>query len=296
MGGRRVQRQQERLPRPILELLAADPRTVSVPNLFRLVNEFAVEKRKRDIVIEKAQAAIKQIYDSFNLAQRVRFFAMLYDQFSDRYDQHMGIETRHYQAIRTVLQYAAPFLRTPIVDLTAGTGEPMRYVQEILERSRIMRAAGIDHALLAPEQEIQPVHINEVSPKMLEKAREKLGIDIRHTNMSAYDFSIGGFRTVVCSQTFHLISNDDKPRMVRAIKDALVTGGIAVVIEEDPFRISPVLPLDIALFLDAIVRPLKHPGELIGHFITNGFTKLEERAVAPIDEFHSMRLHLFVKN
>jgi hypothetical protein len=152
--------------------------------------------------------------------------------------------------------------------------------------------------MMAPEQEfsVSRVHINEVSPKMLEKAWAKLGKKVGHTNLSAYDFSIRGYRTAICSQTFHLISDEDKPRMVRAIRDALVPGGVAVVIEEDPFRISPTAPIEtVALFIRAVARPLKHHGDLDAYFINDGFTKLEERAVSPIDSEHSMRLHLFMK-
>ncbi|VVC03324.1 Uncharacterised protein [Candidatus Bilamarchaeum dharawalense] len=291
-GRRQLRKDQVELPRPIAELLKGK---VSVGRLFELVNEFAVEKRKRDLVIERAQVAIKQVYDGFTPEERVRFFAMLYDQFSDRYDEHMGIETRHYQAIEAVMQYAAPFLRMPMVDLTAGTGEPMKYAMGIIERSERKRELKIVEPLMAPVQDSDEVAINEISERMLAKAWAKLGKKVAHLNGSAYDFSLKGFRTVLCSQTFHLIKDEDKPRLVRAIHHALVPGGVAVVMEEDPFRISPTAPIEsVALFIRAIAMPVS-PQHLIGYFTANGFTKLQERAVAPIDEFHSMRLHLFEK-
>lgn len=275
------------------ELLQSSPMTVSVEFLFRAVNEFVIVKRKQDEVIARAQRAIKEVYDHFSPAQRVFFFAMLYDQFSENYDRHMGVETRHYQAIRNVMDFAAPFLQPPIVDLTAGTGEPLRYALEIMKRSDRMRKAGIS-GLMAPVSERRIWVANEISPKMLAKAREKLGGDARYVNGSAYDFQVDGYNTVLVSQTFHLINFDDKPRLVRAIRDSLAVGGVAIVMEEDPFRISPTPAIDaVSLFIRAVAEPMRTHGDLIGLFITEGFVKLETRAVAPIDEFHAMRLHLF---
>ncbi len=277
--------------------LVENPRpSVSAEELFVRVNEFAIEKRKHRETIAEAQAAINKIYSSFPPDERVHFFSMLYDRFAERYDEHMGVETRHYQAIERVLQYASPFIYCPILDITAGTGEPLRYALEILEMGKKMRALGLRTAV--QEQASSLIVANEISQKMLEKARAKLD-GVQFTGNSAYDLPDtyrGRFATVICSQTFHLISDEDKPRLVRSIKDSLAPGGIAVVIEEDPFRISQTAPIEaVSLFLRAIVRPIR-PDALIGRFEVSGFTKLEERAVAPIDSEHVMRLHLFRKN
>ncbi|MFH1520201.1 MAG: class I SAM-dependent methyltransferase [Candidatus Micrarchaeota archaeon] len=277
------------------ELLQTEPTKISVEFLFKAVNSFVQVKRKQDEVLVRMQSAIKEVYDNFSPAQRVSFFAMLYDQFSENYDRHMGVETRHYQAIRDVMDFAAPFLRPPIIDLTAGTGEPLRYALEIMKRSDRMRKAGIETRLVSPPSERRVLIANEISLKMLAKAKEKLGGDARYINESAYDFPghYGRGNTVLVSQTFHLIKDEDKPRLVRGVFNSLSPGGIAVVMEEDRFMITPLLPDAIRLFIGAIAEPLKHHGDLVGAFIANGFAKLENRAVSPIDSEHSMRLHLF---
>ncbi|MFN7990938.1 MAG: hypothetical protein U0R44_02145 [Candidatus Micrarchaeia archaeon] len=92
---------------------------------------------------------------------------MLYDRFAERYDEHMGVETRHYQAIRRVLGYATPYLKFPILDITAGTGEPLTYALEMIER------AIASHEFEGPVK--REAFANEISPRMLGKARRKLG-------------------------------------------------------------------------------------------------------------------------
>jgi SAM-dependent methyltransferase len=294
MGGRRragrtIENGSATKAEPLLE------EAVTVDGLFARVNDFALEKRKHTETLNEAQSAINKIYNSFSPAERVRFFSMLYDRFAERYDEHMGVETHHYQAIQRVLGYAAPFLRRPILDITAGTGEPLKYALEIMALGEKMRYFGLP--TLVPAQDSELAMANEISPKMLEQAKRKLS-SVELISHSAYelpDGCRGKFATVLCSQTFHIISDEDKPRLVRSIKESLVPGGIAVIIEEDPFKISQTPPIEaVSLFLRAIVRPVK-ARTLIGYFEANDFTKLEERAVAPIDSEHSMRLHLFRK-
>jgi SAM-dependent methyltransferase len=282
----------KRLPDPLEELISISEREAPIraEHFFELVNRFAFEKRKHRENLEEQERFIREAYDAFSPPERVRFFSMLYDRFAERYDEHMGIETKHYWAIERVVGYAAPYLKLPIFDPTAGTGEPLLYA------ARLMPVKGVETDLT------YMLHANEVSHKMLEKAEGKLaGIPgAGFTDYSAYELPghlKERFRTVLCSQTFHIISDEDKQKMVRSINEALLPGGHAIIIEEDPFRISQTPPIEaVSLFLRSVVRPVKHPGKLIGFFVTNGFTKLEERAVAPIDEHHVMRLHIFSKD
>ncbi len=238
---------------------------------------------------------IGKIYSSFSLADRVRFFSMLYDAFAERYDEHMGVETNHYGAIKRLMGFADPHLRLPLLDITAGTGEPLRYALERVALGKKMREVSLPTDM--PLQDSGLAIANEISPKMLERARAKLS-GVEFVSHSAYELPFGErFSTVLCSQTFHLIADEDKVRLVRSIHGSLLPGGIAIIIEEDPFRISQTEPIEaVSLFLRAIVRPIKHPGKLIGYFTTNGFVKLEDRAVVPIDSEHVMRLHLFRKS
>ncbi len=261
---------------------------------FDLVNDYAAEKRKERKGLEEEQRFIRRAYDSFSLPERVRFFSMLYDAFSERYDEHMGVETNHYGAIRRLMGFAAPYLRLPLLDVTAGTGEPLKYALERIKLGRRMAELGLPGDV--PAQESALAVANEISPKMLGIAKQKLQ-GVEFASHSAYDLPYGErFRTVLCSQTFHIIADEDKPRLVRSIHGALLPGGIAIIMEEDPFRISQTAPIEaVSLFLRAIVRPIK-PQALIGLFEVTNFEKLEERAVSPIDSEHSMRLHIFRKS
>jgi ubiquinone/menaquinone biosynthesis C-methylase UbiE len=284
---------------PLEELIHLAEKRVVVPldRFFTLVNDFATERRKQHEALDEMQEFIFQVYNSFSPSERVRFFAMLYDRFAERYDEHMA-ETGHYHAIRQVMVYALPYLRTPMLDITAGTGEPLKYAIEFMEACTQLPAA---FGILVPKtSESGVICANEISPRMLEIAQAKLrasGVDFTLNNAFDLPESLRGrFRTVLCSQTFHLIADEDKQRLVRSIHEALVPGGIAVVMEEDPFRITPTTYIEpISLFLRAVVRPIRHRATLVAYFENNDFTKLEHRAVAPIDSEHSMRLHLFEK-
>ena len=216
-------------------------------------------------------------------------------------------DTGHYQAINQVLWYACPRIRTPLLDITAGTGEPLKYVLGWIEHARELRCTipRMDELIsrLPHDKSIFdhdcPTYANEISQRMLYIARGKLSNHrVVFTHHSAYDLPedmAGGFNTVLCSQTFHLIPEEDKMRLVKSIHRALADDGIAIVIEEDPFRISPTPQIEpVSLFLRSIVCPVKIR-TLIAYFETNGFTPLVETAVAPIDSEHAMHLHMFRK-
>jgi len=180
-----------------------------------------------------------------------------------------------------------------MIDLTAGTGEPLLYTLYLLLQ---------DYDKAFRNYTAHWAHVNEISPKMLEKAKEKFEPyqKINFTGFDAYELPEdlhGRFRTALCSQTFHLIADKDKTRLVKSIHSSLEPGGIAVVMEEDPFMVSSTEHIEgVSIFINSIASPIKHIGDFIGRFESKGFDKLEARAVWPIDEKHSMRLHLFQKN
>lgn len=301
MGGRRRRDAprdsgERKAPRePLLETRLS-PRA-----LFEVAQQHGAEKKDQLERLKKAEKKILDIYSSFSPEERVEFLSILYDRFAENYDHHMGVETDHYKAIRRVLQFATPYIRPPILDLTAGTGEPLLYALEMMDF-----LAGLQKGPLRayfpqiPVPETGLLYLaqaNEISPKMLEIAKEKLAK--KTVAFSSYDaYSMprnlrGKFNTVLCSQTFHVISDEDKPRMAKAIMDALAPGGVAIVIEEDPFTISQTESIGaVGMFLRAIVRPIDAV-VLAGRIQAVGLTQLDESATAPIDEHHIMRLHLF---
>jgi len=316
MGGRRAQlagnrtRTNGKFGEPSLdslkELIAlADQKTeVSLERFFSLVIGFGIERRKHHKLLGEAEEYIHAAYNRFSPENRVRFFAMLYDMFADGYDLHM-LTTGHYQAVRRVLGFAAPHIRFPILDITAGTGEPLKYVMESCAAASEVREAAhllsrADELLaILPGDAAQPglFFANEISQKMLAEGQKKIS-GVVFTNHSAYDLPAeyaGKFPTVLCANTFHLVSDEDKTRLVLAIKNALAPEGKAVIIEEYPFRISPTPQIEpISMFLRAVAVPIKQ-GTLISYFETNGFTDLEEKASAPIDSEHKMWVHIFRK-
>jgi len=211
-----------------------------------LVDRFVDEKREARNLLHQKEELIRKTYSSFSPEERVEFLSIIYDRFAESYDHHMGVETDHYKAIRRVLQFATPYIRPPILDLTAGTGEPLLYAMEMMEFfSGLQNGPLGSYFPRIPIPETGLLYLaqaNEISPKMLEMAKEKLASRI--VTFSSYDAYAmpknlrGKFNTVLCSQTFHVIADKDKPRMAKAILDALAPGGVAIVIEEDPFTLT----------------------------------------------------------
>jgi ubiquinone/menaquinone biosynthesis C-methylase UbiE len=277
---------------PLADLLSSDSRELSVEKLFDITIDFAREKREHHELILKAERVIHEIYGKFEEIQRVKFLSRLYDNFAQNYDAHMGEQTGHYRAINRVLGYAEPYLNLPMIDLSAGTGEPVKYA---------VNAMGGKARLRVETDLTYLIHLNEISARMLEIAESKLGTTPRvgFTDYSAYvlpDYMKGKFRTVLCSQTFHIISEQDKPRMVESMRDLLVPGGHAVVIEEDPFRITQTPSIEpVSMFLRSVVDPIKHIGTLIAYFENSGFGRIDESAESGIDSEHAMHLHVFQK-
>lgn len=295
-----------------------------------------MQKRSAELV-GKLSESIRAKYQDFSPEERTKLFARIYDYFAETYDRHMGVETNHYGAINKLLLYAAPQLRLPLIDITAGTGEPLRCALDIIDASTIMgslrRVEGGGTITLPTPEEIflfsnpgeaiplplrrlfmtlpeeqrdtaTPAHLvyaNEISEKMREKAAQKLeGYQkIKFTNHDANDLPChlaGRFRSAMCTQTLHLVSDEDKIRIIKSMHKVLAPGGIALVVEEDPFRISPTAPIErVRLLISSIASPIRNRGDLIGLFKANGFERLEDRAVAPIDEHHVMRVYLFKK-
>lgn len=286
------------LPEPALDFVTSIDRlvrfskesdVVSLSRFVELVDAFAKERRGFSESLLGCEKTIGDAYRRLSSEQRVQCFRILYDRFSENYDKHME-KTGHFAAIAKVMAHAAPFIRFPIMDLTAGTGEPMAYA--------ICQSP--DHAKRFSMRRSM-AYLNEISPRMLDKAKDKLqgAGSIRFTAYDAFSLPShlrGRFRSVLCSQTLHLISDKDKPRLVRSMFNALGMGGTAIVIEEDPFTVSPTPEIDgISVFIGSIASPISNPERIRGLFTPFGFQKIEAGASWPIDQHHAMRLHVFKK-
>jgi len=312
MGGRRLSgsngggtgEDKPVFPKPLTELIrmAACGEHVPVGRLASLVEDFAVEKRRHAEMLGHVEERIALAYAGFSPNERAQFFAMLYDKFSERYDEHMEA-TGHYPAMRRILPFALPHLRTPMLDITAGSGEPLRCALDFIRDGSMMRdtaLAGFAPGTGMPTPLRHAIFANEISGRMLAIAKGRLaGRGVGFLNSDATDIPgdfRGRFATVLCSQTFHLVSDEDKARLALSIREALMPGGKAIIMEEDPFRITQTPQIEpVSMFLRAVVRPIKER-VLAALFETNGFTRLEETAAAPIDSEHIMRLHIFARD
>ena len=288
-----------RFPPPLIECKSKE----RIEKLFRETVVVSRQEREQWEKLKKRKGNIFAEYADFNPHERAFFFSLLYDQFAQTYDSHMGQETGHYEAMRDVLSFSSRYLRAPLLDITAGTGEMLLFALELASLGNSLRSHDMKPwqkvaCRLLPEMGLGSVVANEISPGMLEIARRKLhGYDIAYTTYNALGLPENWqFRTVLCSQTMHLLAEADKKLFVQSIHRALVPGGHAVVIEEDPFYVTPTPAIDgVGLFIRAVACPIK-PRVLIGHFETNGFEKMERRAAHPIDENHVMRVHIFQKS
>jgi ubiquinone/menaquinone biosynthesis C-methylase UbiE len=287
----------KRFPRPLVECGSK----LKIEGLVKEAIEFAREDRERGDKLKERERLIVGKYNDFDKHERAYFFSLLYDIFSARYDRHMGVETGHYEAMREVLPFASRYLRAPILDITAGTGELLSFALGLACEGRTLRAdeaAPLAASRLLPNLGEGAVVANEISPLMLEIAERKLErFSVALTSYNALSLPANWkFRTVLCSQTMHLLAEDDKKHFVRSIHDVLIPGGHAVVLEEDPFMVSPSESIDgVGLCIRAVACPMKTDA-LLGMFEVNGFTYTEHRAAHAIDSEHIMRLHVFKKS
>jgi len=271
---------------------------LSLDRFFELGAFFAAQKAKHGKEIEEREASILRAYEGFSEAERVEFFSMLYDRFADSYDRHMGEETGHFDAMKKALEFAGPFIRRPLLDITCGTGELLSHTLGLMELFEKLRMRMINGSLVrTPGGDEGAIVANEISAKMLEIAQRKMpGDRVAFTRLNAMDLPVNWqFATVICSQTMHIISEEDKTRMVRSMHRVLSRGGVAIVIEEDPFLISPSSSIEgIELFLRAVAKPVTKSA-LIGYFESAGFRNTGHSATCPIDSKHVMGLHIFEK-
>ncbi|MFH2019776.1 MAG: class I SAM-dependent methyltransferase, partial [archaeon] len=141
---------------------------------------------------------------------------------------------------------------------------------------------------------------NDLSEKMLAKAKEKLGngrvFFHNHDACCFPDEWEGKFRTVLLSQTLNLLTEEDKIRLITSVKKVMDDGGKVIVIEEDPFGVTQTDAIQsVAMFIRGVGEPFANPGELIGLFRPLGFTRYPEHAVAEIDGNHNMKVYIFMK-
>lgn len=211
-----------------------------------------------------------------------------YDKFSENYDAYMT-ETGHYGAIRkaitNIVSGDREHFRFPILDLTAGTGVPLKYLlAEIFKKGRKKRAQ-----LIGKKRTGVPlVWINDISNRMVLKAKElfkgykRKGLtraNMKLTNHSYYDFPElyphleGKFGTVLVAQTFHVVS--EKNALADVIDWALAPTGAVLLVEEFPWRIS--YDEFLLRMIRAAATPLGHKSDMVALF--NGYKNIQKDGI-----------------
>ncbi len=331
------------------------PPSIRAGELLRLGMKYARRVLERQGQIEDMRSDFAEKFRAMEPTEREDIYRWVYDTFQQdgKYDRHMQNAEPgylgHYGAIRRTMLLQSRYLRMPMMDLSAGTGEPILYALNTIALPRIigesmaahytaregMRAEDVSPAAdnvgrimeeisrlhadieflfsqLPSRRQPQPIDreghvvvVNELSQAMLESAKLKLSSNplfpfIEFTNHSAYDMPsryAGVFRTTLCCQTFNLLQPDDKIRMINAIGRSLVPRGIAMVIEEDKFEITPTTDIeDVGFFLSAMSCPIGKDA-LIASFENNGFRHIRSTAEEPVDSrpLHVMKCHIFLK-
>ncbi|MBU0591263.1 class I SAM-dependent methyltransferase [Candidatus Micrarchaeota archaeon] len=270
------------LPEPLIEFKRLVGSGCPVSDLFSATEQLGRELKKELEKIGQLERDIRGAYNLMSAPDRAAFLSMIYSRFAENYDRHMGIETGHYQAMRFVLRYAHMVHRFgfPLLDVTAGTGELIRYAMELDNGNGLICA-------------------NDLSEKMLAKAKEKLGngrvFFHNHDACCFPDEWEGKFRTVLLSQTLNLLTDEDKIRLITSVKKVMDDGGKVIVIEEDPFGVTQTDAIQsVAMFIRGVGEPIT-PSELNAFFVTSGFTRYPEHAVAEIDGNHNMKVYIFTR-
>jgi SAM-dependent methyltransferase len=275
--------------------------------------EDAIRTRQREI--QDQEADFRRLYNQLNASGRADYFRRVYDKFAAVYDYVMS-STGHFGAIREVLPIGRKFLRPPIMDITAGTYEVLRYALELMDMPKDIRVLLNQYRIIMENYPQTPIfeggeHLkrieravesilpefgrgyfnkgadclvwaNEISSEMSKKGKEKLkGHEIKHTSFNATELPEeleGKFMTVVCAQTFHLISLADKINLIKSIYRALKPGGYAIIVEEENFRISPNFDIrGVGIPLRAVACPVERKSDFISMF-----TRFEDKDGKPI--------------
>jgi SAM-dependent methyltransferase len=271
---------------------------------FEKISEIETRIRQKKSEIKEMEAELRRDYNKLSANGRADYFRRIYDNFSEVYDYVMK-STGHFAAIREVLQITRKFLKPPILDITAGTYEVLKYALELMNVRKNLQillnqyklllenvpkcpvleseeyASKIERAIdsVFPEQTRGYFNkgaeflfwANEISPKMASIGKKKTkGFEIKHTSFNATELPEkleGQFMTVICAQTFHLISKEDKMNLIKSIFRALKPGGYAIIIEEDNFRISPSFDIrGVGIPLRAVACPIDKKSDFISMF------------------------------
>ncbi len=236
-------------------LLVEPHRTEEAGHLGKL-RELRRKRQAEEENIEETRREMRATLTACTPKERDIWLRELYDEFSKKYDCYME-KTGHYDAMRqlisgiiaSLMRKSRELVRLPILDLTAGTGAPLEFLlREINKRYkkkskfRVLDVKGNKKPL---------VWVNDLSGGMIAKARERfsrLGLkkirmsDIGFSKLSFREFKEsypgleGAFGTVLIAQTFHI--TPDKEMLAEVAGWALAPGGLVMVFEEFPWRVS----------------------------------------------------------
>jgi len=313
--------------------------------LLATINSEEKELKNLEMQLEQREANIRRMYNSLTEEGREAFWKETYDLFAEKgYKEYME-RSGHNKAIRKTLPVSLEYINFPCLFLAAGDAEIASFVLQLkdmpkdlgillnqykliqesnprcpfLDAELAKKIRGTIELNFPPAQDRiyfnelaeYKVMINDISDKMLAIARENLKAykNVFYGNFSATRLPEeleGRFMTVMVSQFLHLPSMKDKMNIIKSIYRALKPGGVAVIVEEEEFKISKGLSIDkISLRLRAVACPIKNKSELVSMFTRFedrdgtliGFEFMEIGAKWPVDKQpkHVMRSYLFRK-
>ncbi len=274
--------------------------------------------------VEDAKAEIKRLFDAWDEDEQEQVIKEWYNIFSENYDEHMET-TGHYDAIRRLIkkEVCVRQFQFPVMDISAGTGVSIYHFLEEHARQHFKKGRSIK---LISEGKYggSLVYVNDLSGNMIERAKERLkplepGLLCEIEKLSwgnafpimykTYSFRRlhsslkGKFGTVLVSQTFHIVTPEDKKRLAKAIDWVLAPGGRVVLIEEFAWRARThpsQAPSTILKFIDSIATPLKRKSDLISIFknLEGQEYEMVARSIEPIDKVnqdHEMTITILRK-
>ncbi|NYZ76814.1 class I SAM-dependent methyltransferase [Candidatus Micrarchaeota archaeon] len=254
--------------------------------------------------VDEQRASIRAFFDRLSYEDQELVFKHVYNVFSEKYDLHME-DTGHYPAIKRLItkEISVHHFRFPILDMSAGTGVPIKYL--LLELNRQLITEGRSIEFITPEEQpsnICPVYVNDLSEKMLDRSKQRMTTEFdRELHKETEELSLivppildsnerlrisymnHSFRslqqrhsrlkekigTILVSQTFHIVSPQDKEQLASTIDWALAPGGRVIILEEFAWRArthSSHQFLPVLKFIESIATPLPRKADIISKF------------------------------
>ena len=218
-------------------------------------------KKELNLSVQKGGLVSFLHFDSSHLQKVSR----IYEESAKVYDFHMT-KTGHYKAQKKVYEKIRPYLQSPIIDIACGPGFLLSQI----------------------EKNFSKVYANDISPSMLNLARQ--GVKSKNIKFLNQDATrLRGikekFGTLLLSNLFYYI--EDKEVAIKHWKRLIKKNGRIVLIEEYPFISTKSKTFNTKKNGVVDVLSVVSPNEIITLLEHNGF-KLILKTKVYIDKKHDL--------